>query len=399
MFGNLVDKIGTGLNLPEWGISEALNNNQRTAYTGITPQSQAKGFGYNPANPTHTGGGPGGNFPIAAGNKGSVLGATATSGGGGGSIPMGNTGIQAPQGPSQEDINREIDNAYNGSFDYLNQAESAVRADHPNALKAAEEQFLASQGQLQVGKNSSLNSLGQQETQGTRRKEDALSAARRLYDEVSRGAMQRFGGSSSAGQAASELQGREAQRSFGDIGQNFNDFVQVIGQKKQEVEDMFQSNVQQLMVVKNQAINEANRDFQNKLLEIANNRAQIGQAKAQARLGALQDLRNKVYAIDMQNKQFEQSLALQRSQSLASLNAYTQTTNQATQTGQNQLGTFNQVTTTNPNSQFGVGQSTAASSNPQLTGQITRRPEDEMVGAINPIASRDQYDRFNPMMA
>lgn len=50
--GNFIDQLGTALRLPEFGLSEALNQGARTSYTGITPQSQSAGFSYNPANPT-----------------------------------------------------------------------------------------------------------------------------------------------------------------------------------------------------------------------------------------------------------------------------------------------------------------------------------------------------------
>lgn len=46
--GQALDKIGTGLKLPEFGLSEATAG-RRTKYTGVTPQSQAKGYSYDPS--------------------------------------------------------------------------------------------------------------------------------------------------------------------------------------------------------------------------------------------------------------------------------------------------------------------------------------------------------------
>jgi hypothetical protein len=282
----------------------------------------------------------------------------------------------APQGPSQEDLMREIDNVYSGSMDYLNQAENAVRADYPSAMEAAQKEFDTNQGLLTNKKTAGLNELSTQEQQGTRRKEDAMSAARRLLGELQQGAQQRFGGSSSAGLAAFELAGRESQRQFGDISNKFGDFQQVIGQKRAEVEDSYQTGLVQLEQAKQSSIRQATQDFQNKLLEIANNRAQIGQAKAQARLEALQDLRNKVYAIQLQNQQFQQTLQLQRGESLNSLNAYGTQVSGATQAGQGALTDYGSQTSTNPQSSLTYGGGRQAPQGQNLIGQI-RRPDDE----------------------
>lgn len=42
--GNNIDRIGTALNLPEYGYSERANNNRPTVNTGVTPQSKAAGL-------------------------------------------------------------------------------------------------------------------------------------------------------------------------------------------------------------------------------------------------------------------------------------------------------------------------------------------------------------------
>jgi hypothetical protein len=54
-------------------------------------------------------------------------------------------------------------------------------------------------------------------------------------------------------------------------------------------------------------------------MEIANNRAQIGSAKAQARVQALMDYKNKVFSVQMQNMQFKQALDAQMAQAQGSL--------------------------------------------------------------------------------
>ena len=240
----------------------------------------------------------------------------------------------------QQDLYNQINDIYSPQYDYLNQAESAVRADYPTIQQEITGQYDVNKQLAGDTKTSGLNSLGQQETAGTRRSEDAASAARRTYNEMQQGARQRFGGASSAAGAAYEIGGREFQKQSGSIKQGFNDFMQTIEQKRGEVEQTYNTGLQQLELTKNTAMNSAYRDFQNKLLEITNNRTQLESAKAQARLSVLQDLRNKVYQIDLQNKQFQQTLELQKAQNAQYVNSLATSTGAAVQGGQTAVNTY-----------------------------------------------------------
>lgn len=269
---------------------------------------------------------------------------------------------------SQDEFNREIDNAYSGTYDYLNQAEANLRADYPNVLAEANANFTTNQALLNNQRDSALNQYSTQQKNAQNKYEDVLSSARRTLNEQRMGANQRFGGSSSAGQAATELQNVEFQRQQGQNVRQLGDLTAQIDMHRQDVEKQHQAGLLQLETQKQSAINQAQRDFQSKLLEITNNRAQVGQAKAQARLAALQNLRNQVFAIEQQNKQFKQTLELQRQQAQLQLGNFAKGVATSTNTVNSLTSGYNPSYESPYGATNGVGQNTQSGS--QLVGQI-----------------------------
>lgn len=265
----------------------------------------------------------------------------------------------------------EIDNLFNSSYDYLGQAESTLRNNFPSVLAEADATFNTNKGILDTNQQTATNTLNQQSTQASTRAQEALAANRRLYSDLNRGYQQRFGGASSAGQAASEIANVEQQRQTGDVYRGLQDTMQTINNQKTQIEGEYRNNILQLEQQKQLAVSNANRDFQNKLLEISKARADLGMSKAQANLQALQEYRNKVFQINYQNMQYQQTLNQQKEQANSSIQHYLTSMNQ----GLNTTGTaFNNFTAgagnTNPttNLQVGAGQPSAQAS--QYTGQI-----------------------------
>ena len=287
---------------------------------------------------------------------------------------------------SYDSFMNEINNAYGPSFDYLNQAEGALKSDLPNALQAAQGNYDINAQQLGDSRLKAGEALDTQKGKATNTYENALADARRMYQEQQIGATQRFGGSSSAGQAFSEIQSREQARQFGQTNRQFTDVANQIETQRNQVEREYNTGVMQLQQQKQDAISQANRDFQNKLLTIANNRAQIGQAKAEARLGALQQLRNEVFTIEQQNKQFEQTLALQRQQAQLQLGNFSTAASGYVGAGQNAANT-NYNTGPGVNPANGLNQTNGQN---QWTGVTTKRPEDLYSGPIS-TSYRDPY--------
>lgn len=329
-------------------------------------------------------------------SSGQVLGASTSTGGGSNNRPgfdmnnykgwdpaaayqdyLANPNKFANQGPSQDDLMRQINEAYSGSENYLNQAEGALRADYPSALAEAESIFNTNKSTLEGQKATAGENLTSQQNKATQTKENALADARRMYQEQQIGATQRFGGSSSAGQAFSELQSREQARQFGQTNRQYTDVVNQIETQRNQVEREFQTGVLQLEQQKQSAISTAQRDFQNKLLQISNSRAMIGQAKAEAKLGALQQLRNEIFAIEQQNTQFQQQLQLMREQAMMQTQNYGGVTSGAVSAGANAANAYNPMIA----SQYSAtAQPQQQAPQPQMTGSISRRPEEEQQG-------------------
>lgn len=369
--------------------------------TGLLTPNQSTSTIYGPANPaTGTIGGMGSSTVYGPANpatgsigglaqtpppvtSGQILGASTSSGGGGGGaaqqladIYSGKTTWSDPliaelkrqiEGGATQD-QRLIDEAYGASSNYLNQAEQALRGDYPTILSEIDAQRAAAQRTATTGKESTLGTIGEQQTLANQRNQNVMSDARRLYDELRRGYQQRFGGASSAGQAATELGNLEQQRQAGKTQQEYGNTMRQIETARTEVEKKFQDQIYQLEQTTNQAKNEAQRDFQNKLLQISQSRAANEQAKAQARLSALQDLRNKVYKIDLQNLQFQQTLAQQKQQQSQQLSDYASTISGYGTQATNAVGDFTSLPGASSNLQ--TGQTLGASTTNPYVGSV-----------------------------
>lgn len=286
------------------------------------------------------------------------------------------TRVQADNGQwfdNQGDFNAAIDEAYNPTFNYLNQAEAAVNADYPNVLKEAQSQFDTSKGLAENTKKQGLTTLGQNQEKAAYQNESALAAARRLYDQLRTGYNQRFGGSSSAGGAASEISAVEQQRQQGQTQRSYQDIKSTIDAEMQKVNDSYNQNLLQLEQSKQSAINQANRDFQSKLLQIAQSRAEAASAKANARLAALQDLRNKVYQINLQNMQFQQTLQAQKQAAELNLGNYAKTVAGSITTGTNAPGSQYGLNGYNTNARVST---TGAAPTQLLAGNISNKKYD-----------------------
>ena len=293
-----------------------------------------------------------------------------SSGGGGGG------GGPTPSVPSVSE--QEINSIYSPQMDYLNQVEAALRRDLPGTIAEAESAYKTNSGLLTNQKNRSMEGIDLQERQGTQKKDESIAQSRRILGEQRQAAQARFGGSSSAGEAANDLLGVEFLRQSGGINRDFNNFTQQIGFARKKVDDDFNQGMLQLEQQKQAAINQANRDFQNKLLEIANNRAQVESAKAQSRLSALMDLRNKVFAIQQQTSQFQNSLAQQRAADTAILDGYLNSSNQSLTGAQNSFSGFASNANATPQSlaMSGPGQTAV---NPYV-GSVRRREDENRFG-------------------
>ncbi len=234
----------------------------------------------------------------------------------------------------------EIDKAFGGVMDYLNQNVGVLNQNKTSAEQAAQADIQANQALLDSQKGSSLRSLEGQQEQGVARKEDALSQARRLYQELTGGVRQRFGGATSAGQAASEILGTQLQKGMGQVQQQYGQFEQDIARGVQDVEEKFNQGKMQLQQAGQQALAKIQSDFTSSIMQINNMRAASEQEKGAARLNALMNVRNQVNQIKMQEMTFQQQLDSMREQAKLNVSSFNQTSGAAVQSGAQSLNTL-----------------------------------------------------------
>jgi len=307
---------------------------------------------------------------------------TPTGGTGGGSQPVQRDGSQpVQQGQSQEDpqerIRREVEAIYSPLMDYLNQAESAVTSEYQRYVPELEQQYATSLSNIQNQKTQGERELAAQEQAAGMRKEDALSAARRLYDELRRGGRQRFGGASSAGQAFTELTAQEQQRQSGNIWQTYQQTLDNLNKYKANLLDNFAQAQKELELAKTSALNQAYSEYQNRLNEIRAKKGQTESAKAQTALEALNNLRNQVYQINLQSLNLAQSLAANRQMALSTVDQYSQRVAQSILGGSTSYQNLVDTTTTRPVSNLTIGgQPTTATTQMGVVQPTNRRPEE-----------------------
>jgi hypothetical protein len=290
---------------------------------------------------------------------------------------------QAQQGPSEEELNA----LFNPAMEYLGQAESTLRGQLPQTLDLLGQQADTSRQMLGDQRGSAMAQLGEQGTMSTQRKEDAISAARRLFSELQMANQQRFGGASSAGQAASELRGRELMTNRAGIERDFGQAMRQIEMSKADVDNQYQTGLRTIEDRKQAAINEVNQDFQSKLMEINSQRASTQQAKAAARLELLQDMRNKVFQINLQDFNFKQQLAAQKQAADQQIAQYSSSLQNQVGLGQQAAGQFMQNQPGTATTNFAVGGGSQTMGSPVMRGQIGS-DEDQFVGQISPTARR-----------
>lgn len=295
--------------------------------------------------------------------------------------PVSTDNVPTPQGPSEEELNA----IFAPSQSYLSEAESRLRQDYPSILSDIRSQYGVGEKQLQSGKAQTERTIGEAETGARTRKQESEAAARRLFQELGMGGRQRFGGASSAGEAFGQINALEQQRRARDIAGNFNTAKREIDNQRVSLEENYQNSLLQLQSQRDQAINQAQRDFQNKLLEIGRLRAENESAKASARLEALQALRNQVYQIQLQNQQFQQTLQSQATQQAQQLSQAEAALADRAQGAMGAQSTFAGQTTLTPGSSLQGYGNTQGSTPAQLVGRVT--PRDELMNPIGQVSS------------
>lgn len=290
------------------------------------------------------------------------------------------TPIGVPTGPSMEELNQ----AYDPLLSYLGQAESQLRSDMPTYQNEINAQADNSRTALGNNYNTTVQQLGNQGESGAKVRDTSIANAQRLYQELQQANQQRFG-AGATGQFASELQGRELQRNSQTSQDSYSGLMQQLGQKRIEVDSNYQLGLKQIEDQKTSAINQINRDFQDKLLQINQQRGAVESQKAQQRLDALQQYRNQVYSIQLQNYQQQQQLDSYRTTQQTQLQSYLDQLSQGAQGGAVAFDQYSQGMNPNTQSQYAPTSGVQQSAD-MYTGQIAPTKKKYADAIFNPTA-------------
>lgn len=376
--GQSVANVGNAV-LPgtDFGFSEAItgNNNPYGQVAHSTNQAHA---GYSPA-PT------GGYSPVTASYN---TGSTNTSPTGTTSTSSNTSSGTAPasSGPSVDQ--QLIDSAYNSRINDLNNQASTLQGQQNSILGDINSSADTSKGSLTSNYNLSNSNIDSQAQAGGQRQQDALTAARRLYQELTMGGQQRYGGASSAGEAYQALTGQELQRNSQQINSDYNTFMGQIAQAHQSVDAKYADATKQLESQRQLALNQAQRDFQDKMSQIASLKDQAAGDKASQQLSALQNLRNQIYNINLAVAQNNGTLNNLYSQQKAQLQQAEQALSQQAQGANSNQLSFAANASTNPQTSLTFGNNT-----PVTVAQPTGNKNDQILGMIagQPINRNDLF--------
>lgn len=391
--GKAIDTAGNYLGnfLPEANISERFEQygsqttptDQRVTQVQNDPRFVGS-LPSIPDQPTY-----GTNWPISHPNNpgyNAYMNSLNTGGGGGGtgggSGATNNNEPNPPQPSGNDDIMREIENAFNSAMNYANQAEQMVRSFQPQAEADITSAYNTAKTGLNTSKGQSERIISSEGESATKRFQNALADARQALAEARIGAQQRFGRGSGIGNALGEYSTVNFQRAAGNIKDTYEGTRNKLTDQKLQLEENFRQKTMELEDWKTSQITQAQQQFMNKLMEINAMRESANQNKSAQRISALQDLKNITDSINMQVWQYKQQLynniQAANAGALQASNLLTGFGTQAGQAGaQNSTANDLLMANNNANSMMGGGVSAPGQQqNTSLVGSLSRKTDE-----------------------
>lgn len=381
---------GNWFRLPEFGITEALGGNQSSLYTNTGIPSSGGG--------TSSWGDEGSTIPSGSTTTSSSGGIYTAPSSGGSTYAAPNTEGMTEEEAARAAYEAQINEYYGESMDRLNSQESALKGSEQDYYNIATTPY-SSQVPLvqQAGQEGQNAILTQQNTAGVQ-EQNALAAARRLYDELTSRNRQAFGSGAlgSVGQAAGEVLGRSTQQGFGAIRNAAGETMQKLYTAATDLKTKTDAQLNSLELQKQQALSQAKLSFKERLDMINQQKELVGQAKAEAKLDALREYRDYTRNLADQAAQLRQQIALTaqaNGQDIATAIKQYETGMAGTVQG-GQQNVYNQGVS-NTNSQIALGQGNVLSSaNPQsaleaqgVYGGQYQAPTKKNPWEINPVKS------------
>lgn len=216
----------------------------------------------------------------------------------------------------QQDLKKEIANAYQSQIDFLTQQEQSLQ----NQLTGQLEQI---GGQYEAMKPELERQLMAQQEAGTQAQEGIktteaqnLAAIRRSGEEQSQRAIQQFGGvgGSSAAQAAGELISREQLRAQGAAQTQSAQNIQNVQQQLRTIQAEYDSSLNKLNLEKERSLQSARNEFTRQLETIKQSKMQAGVTKASQTIQALLDFATRRRTIEDQATSLQNNLTILKQQ-------------------------------------------------------------------------------------
>lgn len=198
----------------------------------------------------------------------------------------------------RRELENQINQVYNPLFQNLNQQETQLRdVEYPTALKGLESSQKQLEADLESKKQESLLGIQKQEdTLGTRQM-SAMDEARRMQKALQQQSQARFGGSGSAGLAATEIGQREFARSSGKIQQQYAEAFGQLIDHRNKVDKFTLEEGARIAREAEQARLELGAELRRRLDAVYADKNQLESAKAQARLGVIQQMQSQAQAL------------------------------------------------------------------------------------------------------
>jgi len=302
--------------LPDFGVTEAigglfgrpLTSQGGSNLIGGQIQGAATGPGYNttgPAsspNPTYS--------PVTRFAPAGTNGGAATTNKNVGAPSTGNNpGTQAP-GPAG-DPHPNLDPMFQPLMDNLEQ-----QVGQSTQSEGTQEQGLAADlsGNISQTNNDLSGQMGQfgnQQNQLTTQTQNAKAQARQGAAEIQQGIQARYGGTTGTGAFASELGGRQANQTVGQLNQNAINGYQAIDTARNHAQLLHDSAIQDLTQKSQVAVSQAKDALANRIVQIRGDQASLQGQKASLTQQAIQHYQDTVNQVNQFNTSFQQNLAME----------------------------------------------------------------------------------------
>lgn len=259
-----------------------------------------------------------------------------------GDVPVGWHG-ESTQNNQNNELNNQINAIYDPIMSSLNATESYYRnTELPNALSGLDRTKGELLSTLSTEEQKGKDVFAGQQQQLGENQRSAFDQAVRAYNSLQQQQQARFGAGSSAGQAVGEIAAQEFYRNQGNVQKTY---AQALGQLQNNQSDFIRNISDKRLQINNsieEEKNKLNADFQQKLLQINNQRNAADSQKSAMKLDLLQQTlaqsrqleslkTQALIQLDTYKAQFDYSLkqqlgALNQNYSTFNVNPYSQPT-------------------------------------------------------------------------